>query len=374
MQSTRIHILVGAMVVVAVVAGSPVASATDPEYFGAEQWRLGVEARGVDPGDVIYPFTATDEMRRWAEEKLKGYRSLSPTQQLKILQHELFNPLEFEFSYEDNRTLTGREAFDARRGNCMSFTSLFVAMSRSIDIPTVLVTVRRAPEVDKQDNLVVVNRHVVAGYRGVQEMSLFDFYVTSAASDLRSWIIDDVQASALFHTNLGGMAIRDGDLGAAEHHLEIATRLDPDWAPGWVNLGVARYRSGDPEGAMTAYEHALEAEPGNSSAWTNIALIHRDQGREEASRTALQAATDGRSNPFTLIALADVEMSRGDLDAAAKYLRRAKWWYREQPAVYDALARLERLRGDTGKAERHASRAAELRAESHRADRPAPAG
>jgi predicted Zn-dependent protease len=124
---------------------------------------------------------------------------------------------------------------------------------------------------------------------------------------------------------------------------------------------------------MAAYERALDAEPGNSSAWTNIALIHRDQGREEASRTALQAATDGRSNPFTLIALADVEMSRGDLDAAAKYLRRAKWWYREQPAVYDALARLERRRGDTEKADRHASRAAELRAESHRAGRPAPA-
>ena len=198
----------------------------------------------------------------------------------------------------------------------MAFTSMFVALSRSVGIRTFLVKVRRAPEANRDESVVVVNRHVVAGYRGPDKMTLYDFYVTSATPYIQHRVIDDLQASAMFHNNLGGAAIRDGDFDAAIRHLDIAIGLDPSWAPAWVNLGVARFRLGDSEGAMRAYERALEEEPGNSSAFSNIALLYRQQGREEEARTALMAAAEGRANPFTLIAMADVEIGRGDLDAA----------------------------------------------------------
>jgi Flp pilus assembly protein TadD len=292
-----------------------------------------------------------------------GYSDLGTAQQLKILQQDLFRPEVFEFSYDDSVTLTAREAFEQRRGNCMSFTALFIGLSRSVGVPTFLVAVRRAPEVERADGLVVVNRHVVAGYRSPDEVMLFDFYVTSSVPYVRHTVVDDVMASTMYHANIGGAAIRTGELEDALRHLTIATRLEPEWPAGWVNLGVARSRAGDVDGAMDAYRTALEVDPGNSSALTNMSFVYRDLGMDVEARAALAAAARRSDNPFTLIAMADLEMVRGDLDRASRYLRKARWWYSDEPAVFDALARLARREGRDKRAERHSRRAAELRRE-----------
>jgi Flp pilus assembly protein TadD len=289
--------------------------------------------------------------------------TLGPFGQLEALQYSLFDRNEFQFEYDEELTLTGEQAFVERRGNCMAFTALFVALARSVGIPVVLVSVSRTPEVDKEGGLVVVNRHVVAGYRAPDQMRLFDFYITSSTPYVHQRVIDDVSASAMFHSNLGGAAIRNGDLDVALYHLELAAGLAPEWGPAWVNLGVARSRGGDRDGALQAYEEALRVEPDNSSALTNIAYVYSEMGLETEARNALKAAAQRTSNPFTLIAMADSEMLRGNFGEAHRYLRKAKWWYRGEPEVYDALARLALREGDQDKADRFVRRAAELRAE-----------
>ncbi len=89
--------------------------------------------------------------------------------------------------------------------------------------------------------------------------------------------------------------------------------------------------------------------------------MYQAQGRFEEARTAMLAAAEGTRNPFTLIAMADAEMVRGNVDDARQYLRRARWWYGKEPEVHDALARLATLEGEYGKAGKHSQRAAELR-------------
>ena len=143
----------------------------------------------------------------------------------------------------------------------MSFTALFVALSRSLGMPTFLVAVTRQPEVIKENGLVVVNRHVVAGYRQASRVFIYDFYFNSIDPRHHRQVIDDVAASAMYHTNLGGLAIRQDNLDEAVHHLEIATAVSPRWAPAWVNLGVSHARLGDLDAALEAYQMALVAEP-----------------------------------------------------------------------------------------------------------------
>lgn len=334
-----------------------------PQSFGYAEWEDAVKVRDVDPRDAVYPFQVTPEMVAWAKEKLRAYSFESPEVRLKALQQALFDSNEFIFSYDEVRTLTAEEAFAARSGNCMSFTSMFVALSRSLDIPTFLVSVRKQPDVERKGGLVVVNRHVVAGYHGMNKVHIFDFYVTTSAPYVTQMVIDDVLASAIYHTNLGGLAIREGDLEGALRHLEIATTLSPGWAPGWINLGVVRYRLGDADSALEHYQKALLVEPGNSSALANMAHVYGNLGREEEARTALRAAAEGTKNPFTMISMANTEMFRGDLDGARKYLRRARWWFGRVPEVYDALARLARLEREDDRAEKFSRRAAELRSQ-----------
>jgi Flp pilus assembly protein TadD len=317
----------------------------------------------VNPQEVVYPFYATPEMTEWARTKLARYMTNTPDVRLQALQQAFFDPGEFEFEYDQARTLTAQDAFAARNGNCMSFTSLFVALSRSVGIPTFLVTVKRQPDVEIDDGLVVVNRHVVAGYRSPTRMYTYDFYVASSNQVASRKVVDDLTASAIYHTNIGGLAIREDDLDGAVHNLKIATILAPDWAPAWVNLGVTYSRMGDHEAAFDALQKALAAEPGNSSALTNLASLYREQGRMEEADHAMRAAAEGTRNPFTLITMADAEMLRGNYDEARQYLRRARWWYAKEPFVFDALARLADLEDDSDKAEKYRKRARELRSE-----------
>ena len=56
------------------IAMIPVASgaATDfnSQVFGYEDWLTALEALDVDSSEVVYPFSATPEMKAWADEKL----------------------------------------------------------------------------------------------------------------------------------------------------------------------------------------------------------------------------------------------------------------------------------------------------------------
>lgn len=358
----RPGVRVFATAVCAVLAATRVSTAAfQADAFGYEAWHQAVAKLPVNPQEVVFPFHTTPEMAEWAATKLAPYMTNSPEVQLQILQQAFFEPGEFEFQYEQTRTLTAEEAFTARNGNCMSFTSLFVALARSVGIPAFLVTVQRKPDVEMDEGLIVVNRHVVAGYRSPNRLFTYDFYVSSSSPVVNKRVIDDVAASAIYHTNIGGLAIRQDDLDGAIHHLQIATILASGWAPAWVNLGVAYTRLGDKDAAFDALQKALVAEPGNSSALTNLAKLYRDQGRYEEADNAMRAAAEATRNPFTLITMADAEILRGDLDKARQYLRRARWWYAKEPYVFDALARLARAEGDDNKERKYMNRAQELR-------------
>jgi Flp pilus assembly protein TadD len=347
----------------AVAATDAAAAGLDSEVFGYEDWQRAVTALQLNPKDVVYPFYATEEMLEWAKVKLAPYVTNSPDVRLLTLQQAFFDPGEFEFEYDQARTLTAEEAFAARTGNCMSFTSLFIALSRGVGIPTFLVTVSRQPDVEMDEGLVVVNRHVVAGYRAPTRLYTYDFYLSASTHVVSRGVVDDLTASAIYHTNIGGTAIRQGDLEGAVHNLKIASILAPGWAPAWVNLGVAYSRLGDETAAFDALQKALAAEPGNSSALTNLAKLYRGQGRLEEADNAMRAAAEGTRNPFTLISMADAEMHRGHLDEARQYLRRARWWYAREPHVYDALARLAELEGDSERAGKYRDKARALRRE-----------
>lgn len=356
-----------ASVLVLMAVASSAWSSTEPRYFGYEKWKQRVIERQLDPAEVVYPFEASPEMMDWAREKLRADSQKDVLLQLTVLQNALLNS-RYSFSYERTRTLTAAEAFAAREGNCMSFTSLFIAISRGLGFQTYLVAVRREPGVERVDDVTVVNHHVVAAYQSPRKVHIYDFYEASTEPYFSKKVIDDITASAIYHTNLGAEGIRQNDLDDARRHLEIATTLVPEWAPAWVNLGVARFRQGDPQGALEAYRAALLADPVNPSALTNLAIAYRSLGREEESQAALRAAAADTMSPFTLIAMADVDMVKGDLDSARRYLRRARWRYSKEPEVYDALARLALLESDEAKAGKRARQAEELRRQKSKID------
>ena len=322
-------------------------------------WRQQVAARGIDPDTVVYPFRVTPEMAEWA--RLADPPHSGALARLQRLQQALFDPHEFTFEYDGDLTLTAEQAFELRRGNCLAFTSLFVALTRSVGLRTFLVSVKRVIDVTKEENLVVINRHVVAGYAQAGKVYLFDFYLASNAPFAAHMLVDEVGSSALYHVNMGSVALKQGDVDSALENLELAATLAPKLSSAWVNLGVARRRARDVDGAMEAYQRALEARPGDPSALTNLAYIYTLRGMDDRARAALVAASEGASSPFSLIALAEAEEVRGRFMQAKKHLLRARRSYRRVPEVWDALAGFVSRRGDERAAKRYRERADRLR-------------
>jgi len=352
------------MVLAALVGCSTTFASTgrDPIYFGRASWTAAVIERGLDPAEIVYPFDVTPEMKAWAEAATE--HDTGTVSRLNRLQAALFSPDGFPFNYDQRVTLPARQAFQERRGNCLAFTSMFVTLARSIGLPGFLVMVQRSPTVERDEEVVIVNRHVVAGYSEASRLYLFDFYERSEMPYIQTRVVDDLAASALFHTNFGGDAIRDGDVEGAQRNFRLATVLAPELAAPWIGLGVTQFRQGHLEAALESYRHALEVEPGNPSALTNMAYIYRRQGLQAQAEAALRAAGKGSSSPFTLIALADIELAQGDVRQAKRYLRKARHNYRDEPEVWEAMARLETAVGDESAAERYQERAQALRGEA----------
>lgn len=343
-----------------VVTTGEVAAQEDRSAFSYERWADEVTRKGLDPAEVVYPFEASPEMVDWAQGVLDGARGLGERQQLARLQQAMFEGDTFDFAYDDARTLTARGAFSARRGNCMSFTALFVAMSRSIGIQTFLIEARRDPEVGRENGLVIISRHVVAAYRSGGRVSVYDFFLSSASPFVSGLVVDDVRASAMFHANMGSAALREGDLEEALRNLEITTALTPDWTVGWVNLGVTLAHKGNVDGAFAAYRRALEIDLGNSSALNNMSYLYSRLGRVAEARVALRAAAQETESPFTLVAIADSEMQLGNDSEAAGYLKEAKKRYPREPEVYMGKARLAQRMEKTRRANRYFRKAEKL--------------
>jgi len=335
------------------------ASTSGPPSYTKEAWDAAVRERGLDPLQVIYPFAVTPRMEDWAREAMT--RGTGVLGRLAQLQRGLFDDDEFPFRYVEELTLPASEAFRRMEGNCLSFTSLFVALARSQGFAVRLVEVERVLEASREEGLVVINRHVVAGYPHGGKLYIYDFYENAESRYIGYRIADDVTASALVHTNLGARWLLDEVYAEALNQFILATRLDPGLASAWVNLGVVRRRLGDREGAFEAYRKALEASPGNASALTNLARLYSLQGRHEEARLALLAAARGFSSPYSLVALARLEADRGHYRDARKYLSRARSKGPSIPEVWEAMGDMAEAAGEPDRALRYRARALRLR-------------
>jgi len=324
-------------------------------------WSDAVKDLGLNPDEIIFPFRANEEMRRWADQQLLGYRGHTDEKQLRALQRALFDPSAFHFEYDPQGTYSAEEAFRIRRGNCLSFTALFIAISRSVGLPVSMVMVEKLPEIENSGDLVVINRHVVAGIRGTTKITLYDFYVTTTTPFLRREFISDIRASAMFHNNIGAQALRSGDLEEARRNFIFATTLAPEWAGGWLSLGLCEARAGHYRKALEIYRRAEELDPKALSVYQNMASAYHALGEDSKADEVLQKAAEKTRNPFTLIALAEIEMERDHHQVASSYIRRARWWYPREPAVWEAMSRLAAREGDMEKAEKYSLRAVALR-------------
>ena len=323
-------------------------------FLASEQWAQALRSRGVDPQQVANPLAFTPEM---SAEALRLVGPGDDTDRLRRLQSALFDVRRFPFAYDVKTTLTAAEAYHRREGNCLSFTNLFVAMGRSLGIKVQSGLITRVRGSEREDDLIVVNTHVVAMLTQAGGTIFFDFDRTRRQQPTAVRPLDDLWVTALYLNNRGADELRLRNTEAAARLFSDAVKLAPQFAAAWGNLGVARRRLGDIPGALAAYAEALRGDPSNPTVLSNLALLYGALGRPSEAEAALAAARLSAASPHLLIVRGDIELARGRVQDARRLYRRAK---RMDPRLADAwvaLARAELAAGRPSRAHRLAAKA-----------------
>lgn len=351
----RVRVLALSLVLLVLAA----ACGTGRELLTEEGLDQVAVRNGVPPSAAELPFRLTPEMRAWLDEKVPRRQTFE--QRLHDLLAALLYPQGLDMRYDPGFTGTAAEVFEQQRANCLGFTNLFVAMARELGVPVYFLAVDEVEGYDRDEDLVVVSRHITAGYGPPHDLKVLEFTLGPELSYHSVRRVDDLTAVALYYSNRGAEMLRAAQGEGATRMLRVATALDPELPIAWLNLGVALRRTGDLEGAERSYRRALDLEPRSTSVHRNLVSLLRQRGEEvEAERMLARIEELGSRNPYNYLALGDEALARGDAESARRHYRKALRLDREDAEPYAALGQWALSQGDREEARRWLEKAAEI--------------
>jgi Flp pilus assembly protein TadD len=230
----------------------------------------------------------------------------------------------FDFYYDPSLTLTSTETFKRRAGNCLSFSSMLVAMARQSGLQAWYQEVQIPPTFSTFNNTLLISMHVNVVLKGNRDEWVVDISGRERSSSRRIRKMSDNQILAQYYNNLGADALAEEQLGKAYAYFVKAIETAPDEPYLWSNLGVVYNRNDQVENARQSYLAALQLDSNQSMAANNLYLIYEKEGNIEAVRN-LKAQVDRhrRKNPYYLYYLSSLAFEDGRYDESTRMLKKA---------------------------------------------------
>ena len=299
------------------------------------------------------------EMMQFVDTQLKNRRF--EEDRAWSLAYAMLDPWILDFTYDPHVTLTAREAFRARRGNCLTFSNMFVAMARYAGLPAWYREVEIPPEWNSLDDTLLVSLHMNAGARDRGKEYVIDVSRRRARDGEMSRKVSDREAEAQFYNNLGAAALVANDLAMAHAYFRKADTVMPGLAYIWSNAGVVLNRNGQVDDAIMAYQTALSLDDRHAVSLNNLYTIYEERGEmEQALEMQRQVLRNRSRNPYYLHYLAEVAFAESLWDDAIDYTSRAIRIQNREYRFHYTLAKLQFRTGKTKTAERSLNRAVRL--------------
>jgi len=240
---------------------------------------------------------------------------------LRQLAHAIISEGAFGLEY-DETTRTAPQTFQARRGNCLSFSNMFVAMARQVALDVYYQEVDTPPDWSFRDGVFILNRHVnVLVDLGMEGEHVVDFNMDDFRTSYVRRRISDARALAHYYNNMAVERMQAGDTASALLYFRRATSSDHLFSPAWTNLGILYWRKGQPAYAEAAYLRALKADEGDLVTMSNLASLYERRGDQARAAFYRSRVADHRQrNPYYRYQLARDAFQAGDYDAAIGHL------------------------------------------------------
>lgn len=134
--------------------------------------------------------------------------------------------------------------------------------------------------------------------------------VPSPPEDARCRTSDALRKESRKHGDLGNEAVIRDDPVTARDEYRAAIALDPCNAYAWADLGALALRVGDVGAALAALEQAVRFMPRHYTAWTHLGQAREAQGRYGPARDAFRRALEIRpGHPPALEGLRRVQVT-----------------------------------------------------------------
>jgi Tfp pilus assembly protein PilF len=314
--------------------------------------------RGAEDFSQVDLLALSPEMIAFLDENVN--RNGSPPEKLAQLVLAVIGEDRFLLDYDD-LTRTAQDTFRDRRGNCVSFTNMFVAMARELGLKASYQEVTIAPDWSMTGQTYLLSQHVnvLVSPKGVKSRIVdFNFYSNNLINE--SEVISDQKARAHFFNNIGVEHMLADDTSLAYANFSESLKNDHNFSPAWVNLGILHRREGYPDYAETAYLEALEHDRNNLMAMSNLANLYEQEGRPDLAEFYLGKVQSHRmNNPYYRYQLANSAFVDGDYKTAIDNLEFAIRKRKDEDRFYYLLSLSYLMSGDREAAQRWMQKAEE---------------
>jgi Flp pilus assembly protein TadD len=318
-------------------------------------------ANGAELADIsqLNMIEMTPEMKEFVDSYVGDAQNRYA--RMKRLVYAVMGDGNFELIYDD-KTRTAKETFRDARGNCLSFTNMFIAMARYLDIHAEYQEVDIPPDWSLSGESFLFSQHVNVlvdlgvGERRIVDFNIYDFHVMYERR-----IISDQRARAHYFSNIGVDHMLNGDTALAYENFRQALREDNTFGSAWINMGVLHRRENYPGYAEAAYKQALAIDQFNLIAMSNLANLYQEEELTElAEFYNNKVETHRMNNPYYRYFLAQNAVIDGDYNAAKKHLEFAISKREDEDRFYFLMSMSYLMSGDKEAANTWMAKAEEL--------------
>ena len=283
--------------------------------------RLFGEVVSADEIADVDILAVSDEMAAYVDASVGDVRIAAA--KFRRLFRSLSRDNYFRASYVANITHTAQETFDSRSGNCLSYTNMFIALSRQAGLDARFQIVKVPPSWDADSGYLIRYTHINVLMKNVRfDMSrgddfAVDFNDVHPEPEYIQYEVSDEYATALLYGNKGVAELRVGNFRRAFAYLKKALQLTPENIDLWINLAALYSRQNDHPSAIEAYEVALQIKSSSKGAMSGLARSHQLLGHIElAEKYAKRVRRYREKNPFYHFAIAQAEYDNDQFDRA----------------------------------------------------------
>lgn len=233
------------------------------------------------------PLRLSPQTRRSIREKI-GYDGTEKARLLKVVRF-ISDSNGLGFQYQTQSSLTAEKALSARRGDCMSYANLLVALARTLDVPARFVRITQLPVTWEAGGRFFESSHmaVALGRNASWEQAVIVDFGNVHTSPWRFSLYDDVsdeQAFALFQNNVAVQRMLAGDVKSAEQILRFfqSHSRAPEIAN---NLSLVLLQTGKDREALDLLEASVERFPRFRPLFANAVQAARRVGDEDLAKT-----------------------------------------------------------------------------------------